>query len=425
MKYKWILTVVVLAAMLVVAPVLTSCGEQENTPAETTTTASEIAPTTSETATETATETKILKIGVLAGLTGWISGFDTLNYSEAQMAAAMINERGGITVDGQKYNLELVVEDYKGTMDGVTAATSKLIYDHKVKFIVGPTAYFSSATTQLCEQEKILRVIGYCTLQPGELDETTQYAFLGSDANIEHGMAGVRYLAENYPDVKTVTLTCPDDGAIAGIEGPVKKMLEEAGMTVVGDTIGYSNEIVDYAPICAKIAARDADAVMQLNGVVAQCGNLLKGVRDLGYDGVYACAVAVSCADVLTIAGEEASTDFFSLGSDANTPDQDPLLVEFSKRLQDKYGTDRTILLQYANGVWELAQVIEKAQSLDPTVVRDVWEKMDTIETLYGTGNMGGLETYGINHVVAHALPIMTLNEGQIGYGGWVDIKIP
>jgi hypothetical protein len=52
------------------------------------------------------------------------------------------------------------------------------------------------------------------------------------------------------------------------------------------------------------------------------------------------------------------------------------------------------------NGVYALAQAIEKAQSLDPKVVAAAWEKMDTIDTGNGMGRMGGMEVYGIKHVV-------------------------
>jgi len=78
-----------------------------------------------------------------------------------------------------------------------------------------------------------------------------------------------------------------------------------------------------------------------------------------------------------------------------------------------------------ANGMWELPQVIQKAQSLDTTVVRDTFEKMDTIETLFGTGHMGGLQTYGLRHSVSHPLPVTTLNEGVVASGGWVNFTVP
>jgi hypothetical protein len=50
---------------------------------------------------------------------------------------------------------------------------------------------------------------------------------------------------------------------------------------------------------------------------------------------------------------------------------------------------------------------------------------MDTIETLFGTGTMGGLETYGIKHAVGCPLSLQTLIDGKVSYKGWVNVTIP
>src|SRR5271167_2999875 len=54
---------------------------------------------------------KKLTIGMIACLTGFFSPNDVPAAHEAQMTADMINEKGGITVKGEKYQLEVVIED--------------------------------------------------------------------------------------------------------------------------------------------------------------------------------------------------------------------------------------------------------------------------------------------------------------------------
>ena len=72
--------------------------------------------------------------------------------------------------------------------------------------------------------------------------------------------------------------------------------------------------------------------------------------------------------------------------------------------------------------IYVLVQAIEKAQSLDPTVIKGSWEKMKAIDTVYGPGRMGGLKTYGINHTVCHPCPIQALQDGQVKWVKWVDV---
>ena len=78
-----------------------------------------------------ASEAKTLKIGALFGVTGFFAVREVPGYNRLKIAADMINEQCGITVDGQEYKIEIVLEDCKSAMDGVTAAGNKLIYYHQ------------------------------------------------------------------------------------------------------------------------------------------------------------------------------------------------------------------------------------------------------------------------------------------------------
>ncbi len=84
------------------------------------------APTAPTTPTPTV---KTLKVGVVVSLTGWYSVIDAAEAGEVQEVAKMINDKGGITIDNQKYLVELVIEDGKSTFDGVAAAANRLVYD--------------------------------------------------------------------------------------------------------------------------------------------------------------------------------------------------------------------------------------------------------------------------------------------------------
>ena len=80
--------------------------------------------------------------------------------------------------------------------------------------------------------------------------------------------------------------------------------------------------------------------------------------------------------------------------------------------------------LQIVNSIFEFAQVIQKANSLDTTVVRDTWEKLDTLETPYGIGRVGGLKTYGIKHAVSHRMPVQIVENGTPKFATWIDVGI-
>jgi len=415
------LLLIPLALLLALSLIAIGC------PAPPTTTPPTTAPTTAPpTSTPATPAVQTLRIGFITGLTGWASVGTVHQVHGAEVAVEMLNERGGLTINGQKYQIELVVEDDKSTTDGSVAATNKLVYDENIKFIGGYPLWFAAASKDICESEKVLRAIVWTCCTPGEIDQSTPYTFLCASATLEQAVAVLDYIKNTHPEVKTLACVSPDDGTNQYTWPEIMSMLEARGLSRVGDLIVYPNDMVDASPIAAKIAARDADAIFHVNGWAPHAGGIIKGLRELGDDRYYFGAVPSSAAEILAICGEAAATNFSCINPTLGVADNPPLLEEAGAKLTSEYGGDLNLLaLNGFDCVWCMAQAIEAAQSLDTTAVRDVWEQMDPIETVYGTAHLGGLKTYGIQHTVAMPVAIELLDNGVPKFGAWVNVNLP
>jgi branched-chain amino acid transport system substrate-binding protein len=92
----------------------------------------------------------VIKVGVIASLTGPASNVGTNMWQSAQVAAEKINAEGGVTLkDGSKAQLKLIVGDDESTATGGQKAATKLITEDKVDILVGG---YSSAVTSSYEQ---------------------------------------------------------------------------------------------------------------------------------------------------------------------------------------------------------------------------------------------------------------------------------
>jgi branched-chain amino acid transport system substrate-binding protein len=92
----------------------------------------------------------VIKMGVIASLTGPASNVGTNMWQSAQVAADKINADGGVTLkDGSKAQLKLIVGDDESTQQGGQKAATKLITDDNVDILVGG---YSSAVTSAYEQ---------------------------------------------------------------------------------------------------------------------------------------------------------------------------------------------------------------------------------------------------------------------------------
>ncbi len=371
-------------------------------------------------------DVKTLNIGMLLSVTGFFTVREVPDMNQAKFAADMINEQGGIMVKGQKYRVELMVEDCKSTMDGVTAAANRLVYDKKVKFIIGPTAFFAAAAGPVCDPNKVLRVITWCVNTPGEVDGSTPYAFLGGNGSVLTSTAAIKYLKKTYPNVKKVAIVTPDDGAVPYVIPIAKNLLAAQGISVVGDVIPYPNEMQDFSPIVAKLnAIKEADAIFMQNGLVPHMGAIVKGLRESANYKPYAGSLPARIGQVMTIAGEEAMKDIFSIAYTPSDPHMSTVAKEIINRTVAKFGAGYQLEMSGPNCLWILKGVIEAAQSLDPTVVKEKWESMDQVETIFGTAKICGDKTFGIkHHVVASPQPIQILKDGVEACAGWVDLGV-
>ena len=121
MKYR----ILVIAVLLIAAALIAGCSQQQ-------------------------TATSVIKVGVIASLTGPASNVGTSMWQSAQVAADKINADGGITLkDGSKAQLKLIVGDDESTATGGQKAATKLITEDKVDILVGG---YSSAVTSAYEQ---------------------------------------------------------------------------------------------------------------------------------------------------------------------------------------------------------------------------------------------------------------------------------
>ncbi|MGD0660799.1 MAG: ABC transporter substrate-binding protein [Syntrophorhabdales bacterium] len=202
-----------------------------------------------------AQQAKSLKIGALVASSGWFSAIEAVDVADLMNMAKMINEKGGVTIKGQRYDVEIVTEDTKSTFDGCTAGANRLVFDKKVKFVLGPGGFFGPAAAPVFNPNKVLYVLGYATTQPGALGPDQPYGFLAANGSVGGFLIGVKALKKEFPNAKKVALVLPDDGAPPYLIPAVRRVLTLNGLAEVGEPVLYPNEIQDCSPVAAKLNA--------------------------------------------------------------------------------------------------------------------------------------------------------------------------
>ncbi len=410
------LLVPIVAIILLLSLIVVGCSSSPST----TTAPATAAPTTSQ-----AAAAKNLDIGEIESLTGLFSDFMKYVPQGAQLASDYVNSHGGITVGGQKYNINLIVQDNKSTPDGSATAANDLIMNKNVKFIAGtgPTPLVI-AIDQVTEQAGVLYTSIYSNGTPDEMSPKSPLHFVGGNDSFSAQTGIITYLHSIYPNVKTFAFIQSDDGQIQYDVPVLKNIASKLGMTLIEPIIGFPPPTTDYTPYAQKAVATNADAIVFGNMSTGAGGQFLQGIRGLGYKGPIGHASFPIMPDVVGIAGPTASEGYFGTGVPG-----DPTIAGLPQITQDvikaavaKYGVYNNLQYQGFGAIYSLAQAIHNANSLDPKVVASSWEKMTNIDTIYGPGKMGGQQTYGVNHCVYGPMPVQTVTNGKITFNKFLPL---
>ena len=375
-------------------------------------------------AAQTGAQPKVLKIGGLICLTGWFSSMDLQMGNELILLQDMINEKGGIDIKGQKYKIEVVIEDCKSTLDGVTAAATSLA-SKGIKFTVGPAAFFASASAPITNRNKMIDVLGYNILSPEQIGPNQPYAFAGLGGAGARALSGIKFMKTKFPQVKNLCMVSPAGGINKPLEAFLRENLGAAGYNIVGEWVIFPDDASEWSSFAAKINAnKQADAVFWLNCITFHVGNMLKSLREIGYDKwVFAWSNAPG-ADVMKITGPDAAQKLVSQAFTPGSKDNPPELEALMKRSQAKYGANVPLYFETACPLGILVDMIQKTQSIDPTAVKKKWESMDgqTVNSLFGPAIISGTKTYHIKgHGLSHAHPNQILDRGIVTDAGWFE----
>ena len=222
------------------------------------------------------------KIGVVVELTGDLARGGFTAKRGYDLWANTINEKGGITIEGKSYKVELTYYDAKSDPAEAAKAVEKAVADG-VDFLLGP--YSSMCTLgggPIAEKNKMPFITGSAEshLIP---KEHYNYTFQFLVTTGETPEVAIRCLVEQYKlPIKTVAIIGGDDAFSKSLAESFKGYCEKYGLDVVFFEI-YPLAITDLTPIITKIMAKNPDVFINAahpsNHVLA-----VRNAKELGFN---------------------------------------------------------------------------------------------------------------------------------------------
>ena len=329
-----------------------------------------------------------IKIGVIAELTGDIPAVGASCKNAAEMAAAEINDAGGIQLGDKKYPVKLIIEDNAGKADQSASSAQKLITQNKVVAIVGPNASrYALPAAEIAESGKVVLITPWSTAPKTTLDSKTgapkKYIFRSCFIDPFQGRVLAKFVLDNLKVKKAAVLYDVASEYNKGIAEIFKEVYEQNGGRIVAFET-YTTNDKDFSSQLTKIKKAGPDIIF-LPNYYSEVPLQIQQAKRLGVTVPFIGADAWGSAELTKLCGSDCNNYYFSThyAADAATD----ATKNFIANYQAKYGTtpDDVAALTY-DSFGLLWQALKTAGKNDRQATRDALAKIPQYEGV--TGNM-------------------------------------
>ncbi len=315
----------------------------------------------------------VLKIGFVGVTSGPAAAWGISNQRSMETRAAWLNELGGVEIDGQKYDVQIVAFDDQKDPKRAIAGMEKMAQEG-IHYVVGPNVDDGAAAVRPVAEQNGIMYFPYAF--PKELyTAPASNAILGMVANYQSGPAIYKYLMENNGIKKVAFVAANESDPLSQRDGGVEAA-KALGLEVVSDSVTYQVDTTDFTPVLLPVLQSQPDLLV-LSGVSpANAPQLIRSARELGYTGLISTETAQD-ATVLQEGAGELANGFISVGG-ASTPElASDAMREFVDRYTQMFGEYND---ESNTKVYALEYILETIKA-NPAAMNDVEEFKKTMDT--------------------------------------------
>lgn len=330
----------------------------------------------------------------------------------AQYAVEEINAAGGI--DGVP--IELIVEDTKGSIEGVANIVRKLASQDEVLAIVGPILSGECEVGCPLANDLGVPVVAPGVGKPGVVEAAGEYVFkLVADDNVHSHESLLPVLEER--GTETAVIIKDELDPTSAFMGDVfwPSLFEDAGVEVV-KTLTFTSGDTDFSAQVTEIASAGADVVALAAGP-ADAARIAIEMQRQGVD-----------AQLLGSGGlQSAGQDFLEAGGDAiegailaaqfNPDPDDSAQAALIESFEESTGSDVTLNAAYAYDAVYIVAAMIKRQGVtnDPSQLEEDRERIkDGLPELSDWIGMGGPTSLNPDGTVRRQPQIATVEDGEL-----------
>jgi branched-chain amino acid transport system substrate-binding protein len=342
---------------------------------------------------EAKVEGDTITLGSAISLTGKYSSNGIHTQNGYDLAIDLINETGGVTVDGKQYKLQVKYYDDESTPARGAQLAERLISQDGVKFMLGPySSGLTKAIAPVTEKYKIPMVEAEGASR-SLFTQGYQYMFCVISTSEQYLRSAIDLAAEKAqeagmdPSELTIAMAFENDPFSLDVRAGVVEDAEKYGMEIVVDD-KLPRDLSDMSATLTKVKAVQPD-ILVVSGHEKGAATAARQIGEMGIDVPMMAITHCEAADVVAEFGD-ATNGFFcpTQWSETLTYSDEYFgsAADYNELFLETYPEYEVVPYQAAQAsaavlVWKDA--LERANSFDIEKVREALAATD-METFYG-----------------------------------------
>jgi branched-chain amino acid transport system substrate-binding protein len=350
-----------------------------------------------------------IKIGVVAPLTGGGAPWGTAAAEAMRLAAEDYNSKGGMTIGGKTYQIQVIAYDDQYKAADAVAAYDRLRDKDGVKILELQTSPAAVANKQAVEDDQIAAICACAS--PNAVTKDTKYMTRMNSTPDDYLPGMIKWLADNLKQRRLV-LVNPNDEVGQPFVKQLLPFYKQYGFSVL-DTQFYDRDTKDFNPLITRILGDSPDVIDLGSTPPAITGLVVRQIRDQGYKGLIIKTAAPSPYEIIASAGKEAAEGMIvNLFADQSNPGWKDISARYQKAVGQ---VPNEMLVPMYDGSKALLRAVELSGDPNDTAkIVAAFDKALPMTSVQGDEMvMGGQNTIGVNREIISTEYIGVIKDGQ------------
>jgi len=310
-----------------------------------------------------------VKIGWFGPETGDSALWGQAELATVQMMAEDYNAKGGITVGGKKYKVEIVAYDDKGDSVEAVNVTKRLISQDKVVAIVGAQGSGEAIpVAPIVNEAKIPLVCSTATNPKVTVNDNgsiNAFVFRACFTDPYQGKVAAYFANQKLGKKKAAIFMTIDDPYSTGLSQFFKENFEKAGGKVVAE-VSYTSGEKDFRAPLTKIKAANPDVIF-IPAYYNDVALAAKQARELGIKQILLGGDGWPSDNLVSLAGKSLEGCMFVNHLDFDGAAAKPMRDEYKA----KYGKNAELnSYMVHDALVMVVDAMQRAKSVEPVAIQ-------------------------------------------------------